>query len=182
MEKMVVDGFEFASGRDAKIAIKEKNAIEKLKNSIDINATEDVYSTYNKLISKKYFITPVGLTFLNEMRGYLLQFYSEQELKPVSVPSSTKQDDNLQLIKQNSDKLTKLQNDNDRLRKIINRLVVAVVVMTILIIGMLFIVITNENLGYFNAEEKVLNKYSAWQERLEGWEEELIQREEQLGE
>ena len=49
-----------------------------------------------------------------------------------------------------------------------------------IVIGMFFIIVTNDNLGYFDAEEKVLDKYSAWQERLETWEEELENREEIL--
>lgn len=180
MDKMIVDGFQFASGRDAKHAIKEKNAMDKLKDSIDISDTASVYSAYNKLVSKNYFVTPVGLAFLNEMRGYLLQFYTEQELKPVNVPSRVNQEDDMQLLKHSSDRVSKLEKDNDKLRKTVRNLTIAVVTMTILIIGMIFIVVANENLGYFNAEEKILNKYSAWQERLEGWEEELIQREELL--
>ncbi len=180
MDKMIVDGYEFSNGRDAKLAVKEKSVVEKIKAGIDINDTTNVYETYNKLVSKNYFVTPVGLTFLTEMRDYLMQFYSADELKYINVPSRTVQNEAENLVLHSNNQIHKLESENAILNKVVKRLTIAVVAMIILIIGMFFIVITNENLGYFNAEEKILNKYSAWQERLEGWEQELIEREEQL--
>ncbi len=180
MDKQIIDGYSFVSSRDVKLAIKEKNAIEKIKDSINIQNTESVYETYNKLVLKNYFVTPVGMSFLHEMRDYLKQFYEETELKPiVVVDRRPKVEDDFKL-ELNYKQLEKLKQENARLNSIKQKLVIAVVSMFIIIMGMLFIVVTNENLGYFNAEEKVLNKYASWQERLENWEEELIQREEAL--
>lgn len=181
MDKLVIDGYSFASSIDAKTAIKEKNAIEKIKDSIDIDNTQSVYETYNKLVAKSYFITPVGVSFLHEMRDYLKQFYTEEQLRPIYVPDrrpKNTQDVNMEF---NFKQLEKLKEENAKLNNLKQKLVIAMVSMVIIIVGMVFIVITNDNLGYFNAEEKVLNKYAAWQERLENWEQELIQRENELG-
>ena len=180
MDKKVIDGYVFASSLDAKLAIKEQSAISKIKDSLDINNMENVYETYNKLVSKNYFSTPVGMSFLHEMRDYLKQYYGEEELAPIFVADKNKRNENNTLMELNYKQLERLKAENNRLSNIKQKLIIAVVSMVIIIVGMVFIVITNENLGYFNAEEKVLNKYSAWQERLEGWEEELIQREELL--
>ena len=57
---------------------------------------------------------------------------------------------------------------------------IAVIAMLITIIGILFILITNENSGFFRAEEKLVNKYSAWEERLYNWEQELNEREAEI--
>ncbi|MBE5952834.1 MAG: hypothetical protein E7257_01580 [Lachnospiraceae bacterium] len=180
MDKQIIDGYFFASSRDVKMAIKEKDAIEKIKDSINIQNTESVYDTYNKLVTKNYFVTPVGMSFLHDMRDYLKQFYGEEELKPIAVADRrTKVEDDVKL-ELNYKQLEKLKQENSRLNRIKQRLVIMVISMIIIIVGMLFIVVTNENLGYFNAEEKVLNKYASWQERLENWEEELIRREEAL--
>lgn len=180
MDKYIIDGYHFASGRDAKMAIKEKGAIEKIQDSININDTQSVYDTYNKLVSKNYFSTPVGINFLHEMRDYLKEFYSEEELKPISIAERKVKPEEGGLLDFNYRELEKLKLENSRLNRLKKNLIIAIVAMLIVIVGMLFIVVTNENLGYFNAEEKVLNKYAAWQERLEGWEEELIKREEKL--
>lgn len=180
MDKQIIDGYSFASSRDVKLAIKEKNAIEKIKESINIQNTEGLYETYNKLVTKNYFVTPVGMSFLHEMRDYLKQFYGEEELKPIAVIDRRPKVEEDRKIEFNYNQLEKLRQENTRLNNIKQKLVIALVAMVIIIVGMLFIVVTNENLGYFNAEEKVLNKYSAWQERLENWEEELMRREEAL--
>ncbi len=182
MDKMIVDGYKFASSRDTKLAIKEKNAIGKLQESIDINNTESVYETYNKLVSKNYFTTPVGLAFLKEMRDYLKQYYSEDELKPINVIDRTPRNDNNGHMELNYRQFEKLKQENESLNNIKQKLSIAIVAMLVVIVGMVFIVITNDNLGYFNAEEKVLNKYAAWEERLSGWEDELIRREAELSE
>lgn len=181
MDKLVIDGYCFSNSQDAKLALKEKNAISKIKDSIDISNTVAVYETYNKLVSKSYFVTPVGLGFLHEMRDYLKQFYDEDELKTITVLSKQKNKESNTLGEFNYKNLEKLKLENEKLNSLRQKLVIAVVAMVIIIVGMMFIVVTNENLGYFNAEEKLLNKYAAWQERLENWEQELIKREDELG-
>ena len=180
MDRKIIDGYSFASSLDAKLAIKEQSAISKIQDSIDINNIENVYETYSKLVSKNYFSTPVGMSFLHEMRDYLKQYYKEEELPPIFVADKNKRNESNTLMELNYKQLERLKVENNRLNNVKQKLIIAVVAMVIIIVGMVFIVITNENLGYFNAEEKVLNKYSAWQERLEGWEEELMQREELL--
>ncbi len=181
MEKLIIDGFTFTSSRDAKMAVKEKNAIDKIKDSIDIKNTQSVLDTYNKLVAKNYFTTPVGITFLYEMRDYLKQFYNQEELAPITIVNTKpKSEENIK-YELNYKQMEKLKTENAALVSLKKKLVLAVVAMSIIIIGMVFIVITNQNLGYFNAEEKVLNKYASWQERLENWEEELIRREDELG-
>ncbi len=179
MDKLIIDGYIFESSREAKIAIKEKNVIAKIQDGINISNTESVYNTYTKLVTKNYFVTPVGLSFLRVMRDYLKDYYSEDELRPIMVMDRRPviEDAKLEI---NFRQYEKLKSENNKLNSVKQKLIVAVVAMIIVILGMVFIVVTNENLGYFNAEEKVLNKYSAWQERLENWEEELIQREESI--
>lgn len=180
MEKLVVNGYKFSNSIDAKLAVKEQNAIIKIQESIDVSDTTALYEMYNKLVSKNYFSTPVGLGFLHEMRDYLRQFYDEADLKPIAVVNNIEKNQNNQTMNITLKQFEQLKDENEKLTKLKGKFVVAVVTMIIIIVGMIFIVVTNENLGYFNAEEKVLNKYSAWQERLESWEEELMRREYEL--
>ena len=116
------------------------------------------------------------------MRDYLKQYYSEDELKPINVIDRTPRNDNNGHMELNYRQFEKLKQENESLNNIKQKLIIAIVAMLVVIVGMVFIVITNDNLGYFNAEEKVLNKYAAWEERLSGWEDELIQREAELSE
>lgn len=177
--KRIVDGYMFKSDKDAESAQREYESIQNIKKKIDIGNTDEVYRLYVRLAEKKYFKTPVGIGFLHEMREYLLEAGITSELVPVPVPGIT-------VVRQNGaeplyrERYEKLKDDNEKLNIVKRKLMIAVAALTVIVIGMIFIVITNKNLGYFNAEEKVLDKYSAWQERLESWEQELIEREDAL--
>ncbi|MGN0435730.1 MAG: hypothetical protein ACI4D8_03770 [Wujia sp.] len=171
-----VDGYLFVSKTDYERALKEKNNIESLKKKINPEDMDEMRRLYLKLVSKNYFITPVGIGFLYELRTYLADSFSEGELPCIPVPKLgyTNKSKNTQI---SDERFSKLKKDYDKLSDIRTKLVIAVVALAVTIVGMFFIIVTNDNVGYFNAEEKVLNKYSAWEERLEAWEQELNDRE-----
>ena len=62
------------------------------------------------------------------------------------------------------------------------RLTIAVVALAVAVIGMIFIAVTNKNVGYFHAEQKVQDKYAYWEEQLDAREKELQEWEEELSE
>lgn len=175
-DKLVVDGYIFRSKREFDKAKKEYETIKELKQKIDMNNQENVASLYNRLVSKRYFQTPIGLSFLHELRVFLKEGNDNVSVAYVPVISSggvkSRSEQNRQYME--------LQKQYDKQSMTKNRLILAIVSMIIVIVGMIFIMATNENVGYFNAEEKVLNKYSAWEERLQKWEEELTIREDKL--
>lgn len=175
-DKLVVDGFIFRSKREFDKAKKEYETIKELKQKMDMNNQENVIEIYNRLVSKRYFQTPVGLTFLHELRVFLKEGNDNVSVAYVPVVSSggvkNRSEQNRQYME--------LQKQYNKQSMTKNRLILAIVSMIIVIVGMIFIMATNENVGYFNAEEKVLNKYSAWEERLQKWEEELTIREDKL--
>lgn len=175
-DKLVVDGFIFRSKREFDKAKKEYETIQELKQKMDMNNQENVIEIYNRLVSKRYFQTPVGLSFLHELRIFLKEGNDNVSVAYVPVVSSggvkNRSEQNRQYME--------LQKQYNKQSMTKNRLILAIVSMIIVIVGMIFIMATNENVGYFNAEEKVLNKYSAWEERLQKWEEELTIREDKL--
>ncbi|MGN0151007.1 MAG: hypothetical protein ACI39Q_00915 [Wujia sp.] len=174
-----VDGYIFLDEREYQKAQKEKKIIDDLKKTLNPEKLDSMYLVYNKLLDKKFFSTPVGLGFLHDMREYLTDNMPDSELAMVPVPKRDTTE-NTHEHREQASKKDSLKRENDRLQIIKNRLTIAVVALCVIVIGMFFIIITNKNVGYFNAEEKVLNKYSAWQERLESWEEELNEREEAI--
>ncbi len=175
----IIGGYLFLNREDASKAKKEMATINKIKETIDVNDSKKLLDLYNKLVYKNVFFTPVGIGFLHELRDYLAQFNNEEELAPIAIRHLSGERKNIS-AEFNMDKYDKLKKENELLKKAKQKLVIAIVAMAVAIIGMIFIVITNDNLGYFNAEDKVLNKYSAWEERLSNWEDELIKREELL--
>ena len=79
-----------------------------------------------------------------------------------------------------SEKYKKLRTDYIKLKRTKKILQIAVISFIVIILGMFYIMATNKNIGYFNTEEKIVNKYAAWEERLESWEDELNLREKEL--
>lgn len=178
-QEMVVEGYKFNSFKDYKKALKEYENIQIIKNKLNPDNIDELKKIYNKMINKNYFSTPVGLGFLHEMRDYIIEKNSGKDLFVIPVPvnhtsKNVVADDKLK------NKYDKLVEERAILLLAKKRLTIAVITLVIVVVGMIFIVITNDNLGYFNAEEKVLDKYSAWQERLQSWEDELIEREDAL--
>ncbi|MCM1082726.1 MAG: hypothetical protein NC393_04645 [Clostridium sp.] len=175
-DKLVVDGFIFRSKREFEKAKKEHETIKELRQKIDLNNQDNMIELYNKLVSKRYFQTPVGLSFLYELRAFLKEGNDNVGVAYIPVASSG----GVKSRSEQSRQYMELQKQYDKQSMIKNRLILAIVSMVIVIVGMIFIMATNENVGYFNAEEKVLDKYSAWEERLQKWEEELTIREDKL--
>lgn len=174
MKQFQLDGYQFLDKSSYNIATIEKQKIETIKQSISADNPESIKLVYEKLTKKLYFSTPVGMDFLKEMRDYLITVYGDDiapvPVAPGRITRSTRKTVDIEKYKQ-------LKQENSRTTRIKNNLTIAVIAMLITIIGILFILITNENSGYFRAEEKLENKYAAWEERLYNWEQELNERE-----
>lgn len=178
-EKYVVNGYRFVSKADYERANKEFENINGLKDKLNPDDIDGLEAIYNKLISKNYFRTPVGFSFLHELKEYIESSKGESyRLREVPVPKlEAKKTGNIL----NDDKYNKLKTEHDNLLAVKNRMVIAIVALVIIVLGMFFIAMTNDNAGYFRAEEKVLNKYSAWEEDLNEREQIIKEKEEELG-
>ncbi len=189
-ELLVVAGYRFSRRSDATKARKEIENIAKIKERLDEDNISDMEKLYRGLISKRYFSTPVGLGFLHEMRAYIMEKNPAVTLPFVPVPKLSEkkippeETPQYVFLKEDRDKIAE---ERDLLHKRQAKLIIAVAALIVLVAGMFFIVITNDNLGYVNAENKVLDKYSAWEEELEkredelnAWEEELMEKSKEL--
>lgn len=172
-----IDGYQFLDKSSYDVALNEYQKIEMIKQSLVANNPEDIRKVYEKLTKKLYFSTPIGMDFLKELRGYLITIYGEEmsfvPVAPARITRSTKKTVDIEKYKQ-------LKEENKKTNKIKNNLVIAVISMLVIIIGILFILITNDNSSYFRTEDKIVDKYAAWEERLYNWEQELNEREENI--
>lgn len=178
-EKYIVNGYRFVSRTDYERAAKEYENIMGLRDKLNANDIQGLKMVYNKLVSKNYFRTPVGFGFLHELKEYIESSEgSGEELPEVPVPKLEAKK-TVSLL--DDPQYVKLREEHDRLLVIKNRMIIAIVSLAVIVIGMFFIAITNDNAGYFRAEEKVLDKYSSWEEELNQREKEIRDREEALG-
>lgn len=186
-EKNVVGDYLFQSPKQAERAKKEQDYIRKLKRSMNPEDVENMYQLYLKLTSKGYFHTPVGFGFLDELRHFLAENGYQLENRPIPVldDQKTAEDQNRRLrrnYEQACEQRDKKQEELDRQKLVRIRLTIAVVALAVAVAGMIFIMVSNDNVGYFNAEEKIQDKYSYWEEQLDAREQELLDWEQELSE
>ena len=73
-----------------------------------------------------------------------------------------------------------LKNRFEHLLVVKQRMSIVIIALVIMVVGMFVIAVINPNAGYVNTENKVLNKYSAWEEDLQQREQAVKEKEEQL--
>ncbi|MBR1864971.1 MAG: hypothetical protein IJ801_00535 [Lachnospiraceae bacterium] len=175
-ESLVVDGFLFPGNKEAQIALKEKKNIEVIREKTPLTDSQAVYELYTKLIERDMFKTMVGYSFLYEMRYRLInEFgYGEEELPTVVLPKRMNYDKVEELNKGVLE--TKLQD----LLLTKKRMSIVIVALAFMVVAMFVLAAVNPNVGYINTENKVINKYEAWQEELEKREQAVKERELEL--
>ena len=178
MEKdsLIVDGFVFLSEKEAQIALNEHDNIETIRQRTPLSDPEAAYELYTKLIERDMFKTIVGYSFLYELRQHLITDfgYDEAELSVVTLSRNIKYD---KVSGRNQNILeTKLQKE----LMIKKKMTIVIAALMFMVVAMFVIAVVNPNTGYINTENKILNKYAAWQEELEEREQAVKEKEEEL--
>lgn len=188
-----VDGFLFEDEETAQLARKEEDGIRFIKQRTALDNPEVVLRLYKKLLEQELFVTPVGIRFLTELQNILLTsvYIAREEIPPIPVKSIevTKE---VQVPVESPMKEEKkiIKEKADGYKKPFYVASFFAVIFGISVLGMFIInAISGNNVNIINYREQLLNEYSSWEaelkieeERLERWEENLEQREEQFRE
>lgn len=193
--ELIVDGYVFGNEEDAKRAGEESQRVTLLKVKIDYADLAAVHSVYEKAIANHVFITPIGISFLRELRDQLADSEYAAELSAIPVPTicvdMTKDEtaegsedaelSELARLRVRSDSLSerlertkksqKRVSDSLRMSKLLN---VALVVIVILLF---VITLTGENANALNYKRVLEDKYASWEEELTQRENALRQQE-----
>lgn len=176
-----VDGFLFEIPTEYEKAKKEYEAIRYIKTKTDLNNTANIAKLYNKLLEKQNFITPVGLSFLKELRTKLIQsqIITENDLQKIIVKRERpKQSKSLEAFQQAEDKKYQSQvfllNTKLRNTKLVCGFLIAIV------IALFGLTIYFRNSPTYDQEMQIQDKYAAWEQELTQREEALRLREEAL--
>lgn len=178
MDVFYVDGFAFSKKEEYNLALREHRNIQSIKTKMNMQNKDSVLNVYNKLAGKGILITPVGLSFMRELREILLvQFGMEEtELAMIKVVDSSSQAKTKEQFT-----LEQVVKDNQKKAGTIRTLKIFLAGMIIVIIGMFAINMFLPNSGYINTENKILNQYSSWEEELKQREAAVKEKEEALG-
>ena len=175
-QSRVVDGFVFPSFKEAQIALREQQNIEVIKQRMSNSQPQDLYELYQKLIERNMFKTVVGYSFLNDFLHRFIDecLFEEDMLSDIEIPKRMEYD-SLNEINQSV-----LKNKFEHVQNVKNRMAIVIVALILMVVGMFVIAVINPNAEYVNTENKVLNKYSAWEEDLKQREQAVKEKEEQL--
>lgn len=209
-----VGKYTFTDEETAKKARKEADTITFIRNRSDLSKPENITKIINTIVDNKMFETEVGLDFLEELKE--LEKRGEVYPK-ASPENTSKSADNAgenasdgeisseasdfapadeEVIRAEVIRRTKhlKESAEERVEKIrelyrdkARNLRITIFALIAVIIGLLVLTFFSDNSPLVNAEEKILDKYSAWEEQLNlkeqeltTWELELKERENAL--
>lgn len=185
VEAYRVDKYQFELKEDYEIALQEKRGVDYLNSQIDYSDIGKVLGTYNELISKKIFYTPVGVEYLNRLLSIIVSSgkVSPAQIMPLYVPSGRKKDSGRvekYISRKYKDQVKGMDTTIKKLKNTNSFLGMAVAFLIIIIIAMFIITAKSDNPNVLNYERVLQDKYATWAEDLAEKEEELRQWEREL--
>lgn len=169
-----VDEYLFTTVEDATLAAEEKKKVAYLQKHMDMKVPQNVLAVYNKANRDRIFKTPVGHSYLVELRNYLLHLgVPEEKLDPIQLYANyePKPKDRSESIKNRM-----IQAKRNELRKNLRISVLLNILLALAIVAMFAITLNSDNPNMLNYEQAIQNKYSAWEQELTEWEAELRER------
>lgn len=173
----IFDGFRYQNEEDLKRAKKEAKNIEIIRQKLDYNDKEMVQKMYDKLVKRRLLSTPEGYAFLHELYVVLVQNHqvAMKDLPSCYVPDMTPKEPNDNMS------VELMRKENKTVLGKLKFLRIVILILALTIGTMFYITLTNDNTGYINTENKILNKYSSWEEELTKREQVIKDKEEELG-
>lgn len=176
-------GFSFSDSQEYKEAKREAETVEYIKANTDLSDLNKAAKLYHKLVERKTLKTVVGYAFLKELQERIIR---EGIIGSESMPNIRVERDKKQIkaysgsLEHDQEKKHAAVVENYRIRLRNSRIISAFLV--VIIIVMFAIAIFSDRGKFTDYENKILNKYSAWEEALDTREKELDAREKALKE
>lgn len=185
IESYRVGKYQFELKEDYEVALQEKKGVEYLDSQLDYKDIGKVIATYNELVGKKIFFTPVGVEYLNRLLTIIVASGQAEPAKvmPLYVPSGRKKDSSRvekYISRKYKDQVKDLDSTVKKLKNTNRFLGMLVAFMVIIIIAMFVITVKSDNPNVLNYERVLQDKYAGWAEDLADKEEELRKWEREL--
>ncbi|MBD5452629.1 MAG: hypothetical protein HDR25_08315 [Lachnospiraceae bacterium] len=176
----VVEGFQFGTEQDAKLAKSEKSKVQRLESRMDYNNHEMIYAVYKKAVDNRVFKTPVGYEFLKKLQNILKEVPASDKAVadiPIQGVYSLRESTNpvVERVKA-SKKKPKPTKKTIGLRTSI----FVNVVLLIMVVLMFVISMTGSNPTVLNYKRAIQNEYSQWEKELSQRESAVREKEREL--
>lgn len=164
----IVEGFQFGTEQDAKLAKSEKLRIERLEERMDYSNPDVINAVYKKAVQNRVFKTPVGYEYLKKLQRILKEipdFENEIADIPVQGVYSLRESTNAAVRRI---KTSQIKPKKKLTVKMIGfRTSIFINVVLLLLVGIMFYIsMTGTNPTVLNYERAVQNKYSQWEKEL----------------
>ena len=201
MAKYNIGGYIFEDENKARKAAKELKAVEYILGQLKDSDEKAVLTVYKKLLNQRLFSTEIGMGFLSQLRKNLLdsgvfseeeipEIYSLDEPKTESVKSTPIQietevenvSEKPKTKKEKADKkvVAKSKDDSYEIKKLkaINGVLLTLCIALLLcVLGMFYVNSTINSPTILDYEEKIIDKYSTWEQELTEREEAVKEKE-----
>lgn len=192
-------GFVFRTKKEAELAQREIEGTKYLRQKLDMENPNAVFSIYQNLIEQDLFETPVGYCFLKELRDYLLMIPAISNEEVLAIPiryPQTEEEEKKQKKEQKKDEQRKerqrekekAKNKKEQKKEGKNYkgrcqfFMVTSLILLISVVSMMLLAATSDNVNILNYENKLIDKYSSWEQELEEREQAVKEQEQALEE
>lgn len=176
-KKYVVDGFEFSTESDYKMAKEELEAIIYFKDKINLSDLSNIAKLYNRILDRRTFHTPVGYSFLKDLQNRLIQsgYVKNEDVEKIFITNRNHTENQVDSLSiDHFKKIATVEKSKRRNLKIINTFLVV----TILI--MFLIALYSDKTVFTKFENELIDRYATWEEELNNRELELEEKEKEL--
>ncbi len=159
--EQVVDGFLFESEDVLTEAKKEFEGVRYMKARMDLQHPEQVLQVYRRTVEQQMFQTAVGRAYLRELQDYLhtMPQVPNESIPPIPIGDTVHVQDAAGTTKA-------LREENDKSRRAFRWSVMVNVVAAAVIVVMFAIAASSNSPTVLNYENKLIDKYSAWEQQL----------------
>lgn len=180
--RIVVGGFSFESGPEAEQAAKECEGVKYIKEKTNMDDPEAVLNIYNRIVQQNMFETAVGFSYLYDLREYLLSipFIRNEDVLPIRVQHPAFMQSLRFGVKESKKKEKEASVNGDYKRKFQIMRVIAIILF-VCVAGMFLITLTVGHPNILNYENKLIDKYEAWEQELTEREADIMEKEQELG-
>lgn len=178
-EELSVSGFRFETEEAAEKAKEELQGIEVVRNKTNMRSPETVLEVYNKLIDKRLCKTAVGYSYLHDLQKYLQNsnVISESEIRDIPIEPIRRR-----VVKEfeNASEKKKKGGTGEYREKYLAALFFNLI-FGIAVIIVLYLATTGDHINIINYENKLIDKYEAWEQELDEREKAVTEYEKTYG-
>lgn len=192
-------GFVFRTKKEAELAQREIEGTKYLRQKLDMENPNAVFSIYQNLIEQDLFETPVGYCFLKELRDYLLMIpaISNEEVLaiPIRYPQTEEEEKKQKKEQKKEEQRKERQREKEKAKNKKEQkkegqnykgrcqfFMVTSLILLISVVSMMLLAATSDNVNILNFENKLIDKYSSWEQELEEREQAVKEQEQALEE